>query len=74
MNKKYDYDSIAKNLGFKKLFGNNRSHGQVIYKKGNIYISPDIDSHIGGVWKMFKGKKMDRQGTFNEDLSERKGK
>ncbi|WP_156623360.1 toxin C-terminal domain-containing protein [Moraxella nonliquefaciens] len=43
------------------------SHGQPVYKKGNRYIIPDIDSHNGGVWKIFdnKGKRL---GTADANL------
>ncbi len=44
------------------------SHGQPAYynPKTKTYITQDVDSHIGGVWKMFKGKV--RQGTFDAQL------
>lgn len=43
------------------------SHGQQVYKKGNRYITPDVDSHNGGVWKIFdnKGKRL---GTADANL------
>ena len=37
-------------LGFRKT--NYRSHEAPVFKKGNRYISPDVDIHNGGVWKM----------------------
>ncbi len=40
----------AEKLGFKKT--NYKSHGQPVYKKGNRYITPDVDTHNGGAWKM----------------------
>lgn len=43
------------------------SHGQLVYKKGNRYISPDVDSHNGGVWKIFD-RKGRRLGTADKDL------
>ena len=43
------------------------SHEQPVYSNGRNYITPDVDSHKGGVWKLFnhKGK---RVGTFDENL------
>jgi hypothetical protein len=40
-----DYDLMAKNLGFERTGA--RSHGQPIYRRGNEYISPDVDRHNG---------------------------
>lgn len=77
---KINYNEIAKQLGYQKI--KERSHGQPIYRKGNSYISPDIDSHNGGVWKEASSIKAlgrrnagkgGRNGTFNLDLTERKG-
>jgi RHS repeat-associated protein len=54
---------------------NERSHGQPVYKNGNYYISPDVDSHNGGVWKMCKGSpnnlrsKTTRMGTYDGNLN-----
>jgi hypothetical protein len=44
------------------------AHGQPVFKKGNDYISPDVDQHSGGVWKMFdqKGRRL---GTFDGNLN-----
>ena len=61
----------AKKLGFTQI--GQYSHGQPIFKKGNRYITPDIDGHIGGRWKMadsIKGlaKKSTRMGTYDENL------
>ena len=61
----------AKALGFEAT--GQFSHGQPVFKKSNKYITPDIDSHIGGVWKMadsiknLKSKKT-RLGTYDEKL------
>ena len=62
----------ASNLGFQKT--NYTSHGQPIFKNGNRFITPDVDSHIGGVWKMADsvqnlGSKRTRMGTFDADLN-----
>ena len=72
-----DYDLMAKNLGFERIGA--RSHGQPIYRRGNEYISPDVDRHNGGIWKKATGdaaklrNKTTRDGTFNEDLTEMVG-
>lgn len=64
-----DATKAATNLGYKKIndypFD---SHGQAVYKKGNKYITPDADGHIGGAWKMFD-KKGNRLGTYDENLN-----
>jgi hypothetical protein len=64
-------DDAAKNLGFSKI--KEKSHGQPIYKKGNKYITPDIDGHNGGVWKMANSiknlaSKATRMGTYDINL------
>jgi hypothetical protein len=62
----------AEALGFQRT--NYRSHGAPVYRQGaNRYISPDVDSHIGGVWKMATsvanlGSKKTRSGTYDADL------
>jgi hypothetical protein len=72
-----DYDLMAKNLGFERSGA--RSHGQPVYRRGNEYISPDVDRHNGGIWKKASGdaanlrNKTTRDGTFNEDLTEMVG-
>jgi hypothetical protein len=56
-----------------------RSHGQPGYRRGNEYISPDVDRHNGGIWKKATGdaanlrNKTTRDGIFNEDLTEMVG-
>lgn len=67
-----NHDELAASLGYRKT--NYRSHGQPVYKKGRRYISPDIDSHIGGIWKMADsvknlGSKRTRMGTYDKDLN-----
>ena len=44
-------DAAAEKLGYKKTNYYTRNGGRV-YKKGNRYISPDVDSHSGefGRW------------------------
>jgi filamentous hemagglutinin len=52
----------AEDLGFTKRIPPQKapfnSHGQPVFQAGNKYITPDVDGHSGGVWKMF-----DRNGT-----------
>jgi hypothetical protein len=72
-----DYDLMAKNLGFERTGA--RSHGRPVYRRGNEFISPDVDRHNGGIWKKATGdatnlrNKATRDGTFNEDLTEMVG-
>lgn len=58
--------------GFKKVKGA-YSSGQKVYTNGDIYISPDTDSHNGGAWKAAKSLKeiMNREtrlGTYDENF------
>ena len=63
----------AAELGFDRT--NYRSHGQPVYKKGNRYISPDVDGHnVSNGWKMADsvrnlGRKNTRMGTYDADLN-----
>lgn len=62
----------ADELGFKKT--NYFSQGQPVFKKGNRFISPDIDSHNGGFWKMANSVKdllsrTTRLGTYTRNLT-----
>jgi len=59
----------ARNLGYSKVrqYPFN-SHGQPVYKKGNRYITPDVDSHNGGVWKVFD-RRGNRIGTADKHLN-----
>lgn len=66
----------AKALGFKRL--KERINGQTIFRKGNNYISRDVDGHNGGAWKMADSvrdlaSKETRSGTFSADLTRRIG-
>jgi hypothetical protein len=45
------------------------SHNELVFKKDNVYISPDNTGHIGGIWKMI-ARNGRRIGTFNADLTE----
>ena len=63
--------AAAEKLGYKKIV--EKSHGQPIFKKGNKYITPDIDGHNGGAWKMADSiknlaSKNTRMGTYDENL------
>jgi RHS repeat-associated protein len=61
----------ARKLGFTET--NYFSHGQPIFRKGNKYITLDVDAHSGGVWKMADsvknlGSKKTRMGTYDKYL------
>jgi len=48
--------------------------GQKIFRKGNRYIVQDVDSHMGGTWKMANSpealrSKASRIGTYDEQLN-----
>lgn len=59
---------LADQLGYKEDKNSPfESHGELTFKKGNEWISPDNTGHNGGVWKMFRGAR--RVGTFNADLT-----
>ena len=63
---------IAQSLGFKKT--NYFSNGQAVYKKGNKYITYDVDRHNGGFWKMADSvenlrSKKTRLGTYDINLN-----
>ncbi|WP_425218295.1 RHS repeat-associated core domain-containing protein [Tumidithrix helvetica] len=64
---------LADDLGYKetKDYPFN-AKGKPVFKKGETYITPDIDQHNGGVWKKFNSKGK-RVGTYNEDLTEKIG-
>jgi hypothetical protein len=44
------------------------SHGQPVFSNGKRFLTPDVDSHKGGVWKMFD-RRGNRLGTFDADLN-----
>ncbi|TBY50167.1 hemagglutinin repeat-containing protein [Rhizobium leguminosarum] len=60
-------------LGFLKI--NDTTHGgQPVFKKGNLYITRDLDGHNGGAWKMATsiknlGSKATRLGTYDTNLN-----
>lgn len=43
------------------------SHGQPVFSNGKDFITPDVDSHIGGFWKKFD-RNGNRVGTFTAGL------
>ena len=62
----------AKELGFTKI--GERVHGQAVFKKGNQYITRDVDGHSGGAWKVANSMKdlrtkSGRLGTYDKDLN-----
>ncbi|SDG59239.1 Novel toxin 21 [Fontibacillus panacisegetis] len=64
---------LANYLGFKIVKGASIKK-QPVYTNGKIFISPDVDSHIGGVWKAAKtikdlGSKETRYGTYDVFLN-----
>jgi len=67
--------SAANSLGYRKT--NFTSHGQPVYERvsgnGPKFITPDVDSHSGGIWKGANsvsglGSKTTRSGTFSSML------
>ena len=63
---------LARWNGFEPTRG--RLRGQVIFRRGNRYIVQDIDSHMGGTWKMADSleglrRKSTRMGTYDEQLN-----
>jgi len=67
-----DADNAAAKLGFQKT--NYRSNGQPVYKRGNRYITPDVDCHNVGAWKMAdsvknSASKSTRMGTYDINLN-----
>lgn len=50
------------------------SNRQPVFTNGKNFISPDVDGHIGGVWKMARtirelGTKTTRMGTYDANLN-----
>jgi putative RNase toxin 21 of polymorphic toxin system len=60
----------AERLGFNRVVKDApfNSHGQKVYTDGSRYITRDVDSHSGGVWKMFD-RRGNRLGTFDANLN-----
>lgn len=64
--------TAAAKLGYSKI-SERTSYGAAIYKKGNSYISRDMDGHNGGAWKEASSpsklnSKTTRNGTFDVNL------
>jgi|LakMenE01Jun11ns_1017448.scaffolds.fasta_scaffold9953969_3 hypothetical protein len=57
--------------GFKQTKKFGYLHGQKVYEYKGLYYSKDIDSHNGGVWKVFEevNGKPKRVGTADENLN-----
>ncbi|WP_354675754.1 toxin C-terminal domain-containing protein [Pseudomonas syringae USA007] len=59
-------------MGFRKI--NETVHdGQAVFKRGNDFITRDLDGHNGGAWKMAGsvkalGSRDTRAGTFDVNL------
>ncbi|QEY65882.1 hypothetical protein FXN65_26150 [Metapseudomonas lalkuanensis] len=63
----------AEGLGFRRV-AETVHGGQLVYRKGNLYITRDLDGHNGGAWKMatsIKGlsSKDARMGTYDRNLN-----
>jgi filamentous hemagglutinin len=66
--------ATAEQLGFTETTKYNfDAHGQKVFKRGQTYITYDIDGHIGGFWKKFNDKRNGRLGTFDATLKQRLG-
>lgn len=67
----------AKELGYRETKNHPcpDTRNRPVFKndKKNLYISPDIDGHNGGYWKMFNGSGR-RIGTWNLNLTKQIGK
>ncbi|HGO5815439.1 TPA: toxin C-terminal domain-containing protein [Mannheimia haemolytica] len=64
---------VAKELGYIKTNYRTKS-GAAVFKKGNSYITRDVDGHNGGAWKEASSpeklnKKETRNGTFDINLN-----
>jgi RHS repeat-associated protein len=62
----------AERLGYTKRIPAQKapfnSHGQEVFTNGKNYITRDVDSHIGGAWKMFD-RRGNRIGTYDANLN-----
>jgi len=60
----------AKALGYEeKADAPFNAHGQLTFKSGNRWITPDVDGHTGvQSWKLFDSSG-NRLGTYNTDLT-----
>ena len=67
-----DYEALAERLGYAPTPF--RSHGEPVFQRRGFYISPDADSHIGGVWKGATSprallSKTTRSGTYDAEMN-----
>lgn len=62
----------AERLGFNRRIASQKapfnSHGQDVFTDGRRFITRDVDSHSGGVWKMFDSAGR-RLGTYDANLN-----
>ena len=62
----------AERLGFNRRIASQKapfnSHGQEVFSNGKNFITRDVDSHSGGVWKMFD-RAGRRLGTYDANLN-----
>ncbi len=69
----FDVQEAAAELGYDKRIPPYKapfnSHGQQVFSNGKGYITRDIDSHNGGIWKKFD-RKGRRVGTYDENLDQ----
>ena len=64
---------LAKYLGYSRVKGAPfNSMGQTVFSNGRHYITQDVTSHSGGVWKVFD-RAGRRVGTYDEVLAKRIG-
>ncbi|MFC1150989.1 toxin C-terminal domain-containing protein, partial [Pasteurella multocida] len=68
-----DAYKVARELGYTKTNYRTKS-GAAVFKKGNSYITRDVDGHNGGAWKEASSpeklnKKETRNGTFDINLN-----
>ncbi|QLB15306.1 hypothetical protein A6B39_07470 [Mannheimia granulomatis] len=68
-----DAAKVAKELGYAKTNYRTKS-GAAVFKKGNSYITRDVDGHNGGAWKEAASpeklnSKETRNGTFDINLN-----
>jgi RHS repeat-associated protein len=65
-------ERAAERLGFNRRISPQKapfdSHGQDVFTDGRRFISRDVDSHIGGAWKMFD-RAGRRIGTYDANLT-----
>ncbi len=64
--------AAAEALGFKRI--NETVQGQAVFRRGNDFITRDVDGHNGGAWKMADSvkdlsSKATRAGTFDSQLN-----